>query len=225
MWPGLQCRSPSFLSKLVAMYGFLQSGFAFVPPMPSGFETELLLAGGRVPDGRPRFRVVHGRKALDWNGELKYVWGCDDGWNCWVLEEAVPPSFFGPREDWELQNLERPYPASGDYVIVEPLISPLIQGGHAVPLNDGRVITRARFLRKAREEMPTNDWGIKQMLRDNAARKRVEQERLKAAQADQAEGEWERVQGKKEVMEAALTREHTKPEYVKVKSNATSITE
>jgi hypothetical protein len=178
------------------------------PEIPSWFEARVTAVFGTTLSGKPKGRVVWGGDArgFPWpDNQLKYISPLDPtvGWACFVLEQFVSPEFFGMEDVWERNRwtwdgegkrveLMAPYPRGGDYVLVQPLVTP---DGEAFPLTEG-VAEYISWLVKTNHETPHNGYTQQQFIR----------ERIEKIQKAKAERRKEADEHLKVVADEAATR-------------------
>lgn len=148
------------------------------PRIPDWIAERLKTAGGATLGGMPKVRVVHGENARGWpmpdKGALKYVDPSDalKPWGCFILEELMPPEFFGDPGEWERQRwawgedgrrheIMAPFPSQGAYVFVQPLVTP---DGLPFPLTE-QVVQYVEWLIQQRREQPVNAYTNAQLTK------------------------------------------------------------
>lgn len=147
--------------------------------IPEWFERRLTNAGGTTLSGLSKVRVVHGEHARGFpmpdKDALKYINPENplEPWGCFILEEWMPPEFFGDPEEWERQRwavgddgvryeIMAPFPSRGEYVFVQPLVTP---DGHAFPLSE-QVAEYVEWLVHERRRVPVNTYTNAQLTRN-----------------------------------------------------------
>ena len=165
--------------------------------IPDWFADRLTNAGGTTLSGLPKVRVVHGENARGFpmpdNEALKYVDPNDplEGWGCFILEEWMPPEFFGDPQEWERQRwalggdgrrheIMAPFPSRGEYVFVQPLAAP---DGTPFPLTE-QIAQYVEWLVRQRQQTPVNTYTNAQLTarRVEAMREAQEQKRREASE-------------------------------------------
>lgn len=175
------------------------------PRIPDWFAERLTRAGGTTLSGLPKVRVVHGENARGFPmpdpEALRY---CDPAdalkpWGCFILEEWMPPEFFGDPDEWERQRwawgddgrrheIMAPFPSRGEYVFVQPLIA----GRIVFPLSE-QVAQYVEALIRDRHATPQNTFTNAQLtkrrveaMKEARAAKQAEMDARLAVIADEA---------------------------------------
>ena len=194
------------------------------PRIPDWVAEKLANAGGRTLGGLPKVRVIHGENARGFpmpdKDDLKYLSPEDasEPWGCFILEEWMPPEFFGDPAEWERQRwawgddgrrheIMAPFPAQGAYVFVQPLVAP---NGYPFELSD-QVVQYVEWLIETRRDTPQNTYTNAELTkrRIDAMREAQEEKRRETEARLELIAEENRL--RTERVNAAETREYSLP--------------
>lgn len=198
-------------------------GYVPAPDQPSWFRARMDALLGRTLDGRPKLRVVWGCDAKGFPNvdaeEPKYVHPDDpeQGWDCWILEQWVEPSFFGDPDSWEKNRwgwidgrrveLTAPYPSRGEYVFIMPLST---SAGEPLPLNE-EVSAFVASLVKTLHDRPHNSYTNQQLIAQRIKSVREWRAQNRAASDARLKEIGERHKSKADELNTLHTRRYSLP--------------